>query len=222
MEKEKIYSRVDHTQLKPYATWEDIQKLCDEAIQYGTASVCIPPCYIKRVNQKYGDKINICTVVGFPLGYSVTAAKVAEVQQALEDGAKEIDMVVNIADVKNGDFSKVEQEIIALKRECQNNILKVIIETCYLTEKEKIALCEAVTNAGADYIKTSTGFGTAGATKEDIKLFKEHIGQAVRMKAAGGVRTREDMEAFIELGCDRIGTSSAISILEGEAESQGY
>ena len=222
MEKEKIYSRVDHTQLKPYATWEDIQKLCDEAIQYGTASVCIPPCYIKRVNQKYGDKINICTVVGFPLGYSVTAAKVAEVQQALEDGAKEIDMVVNIADVKNGDFSKVEQEIIALKRECQNNILKVIIETCYLTEKEKIALCEAVTNAGADYIKTSTGFGTAGATKEDIKLFKEHIGQAVRMKAAGGVRTREDMEAFIELGCDRIGTSSAISILEGDAENQGY
>ena len=222
MEKEKIYSRVDHTQLKPYATWEDIQKLCDEAIQYGTASVCIPPCYIKRVNQKYGDKINICTVVGFPLGYSVTAAKVAEVQQALEDGAKEIDMVVNIADVKNGDFSKVEQEIIALKRECQNNILKVIIETCYLTEKEKIALCEAVTNAGADYIKTSTGFGTAGATQEDIKLFKEHIGQAVRMKAAGGVRTREDMEAFIELGCDRIGTSSAISILEGDAENQGY
>ena len=222
MEKEKIYSRVDHTQLKPYATWEDIQKLCDEAVKYGTASVCIPPCYIKRVNQKYGEKINICTVVGFPLGYSVTAAKVAEVQQALEDGAKEIDMVVNIADVKNGDFSKVEQEIIALKRECQNKILKVIIETCYLTEKEKVALCEAVTNAGADYIKTSTGFGTAGATQEDIKLFKEHIGQAVRMKAAGGVRTREDMEAFIELGCDRIGTSSAISILEGEAESQGY
>ena len=222
MEKEKIYSRVDHTQLKPYATWEDIQKLCDEAVKYGTASVCIPPCYIKRVNQKYGEKINICTVVGFPLGYSVTAAKVAEVQQALEDGAKEIDMVVNIADVKNGDFSKVEQEIIALKRECQNKILKVIIETCYLTEKEKIALCEAVTNAGADYIKTSTGFGTAGATQEDIKLFKEHIGQAVRMKAAGGVRTREDMEAFIELGCDRIGTSSAISILEGDAENQGY
>lgn len=222
MEKEKIYSRVDHTQLKPYATWEDIQKLCDEAIQYGTASVCIPPCYIKRVNQKYGEKINICTVVGFPLGYSVTAAKVAEVQQALEDGAKEIDMVVNIADVKNGDFGKVEQEIIALKRECQNKILKVIIETCYLTEKEKIALCEAVTNAGADYIKTSTGFGTAGATQEDVKLFKEHIGQAVRIKAAGGVRTREDMEAFLELGCDRIGTSSAISILEGEAVSQGY
>ena len=222
MEKEKIYSRVDHTQLKPYATWEDIQKLCDEAIQYGTASVCIPPCYIKRVNQKYGEKINICTVVGFPLGYSVTAAKVAEVQQALEDGAKEIDMVVNIADVKNGDFGKVEQEIIALKRECQNKILKVIIETCYLTEKEKIALCEAVTNAGADYIKTSTGFGTAGATKEDVKLFKEHIGQAVRIKAAGGVRTREDLEAFIELGCDRIGTSSAISILEGDAVSQGY
>ena len=222
MEKQKIYSRVDHTQLKPYATWEDIQKLCEEAIKYGTASVCIPPCYIKRVHQKYGEQLDICTVVGFPLGYSVTAAKLAEVQQALEDGAKEIDMVVNIADVKNGDFNKVEQEIIALKRECKNNILKVIIETCYLTEKEKIALCDAVTNAGADYIKTSTGFGTAGATQDDVKLFKEHIGQAVRIKAAGGVRTREDMEAFIELGCDRIGTSSAISILEGEAGSQGY
>lgn len=215
MDKTKIYKHVDHTQLKPFATWEDIEKLCDEAIKFQTASVCIPPCYIKRVHNKYGDRLTICTVVGFPLGYSVTAAKLAEVQQALEDGAEEIDMVVNIADVKNGDFDKVEQEIITCKKECKNKILKVIIETCYLTEKEKIALCEAVTNAGADYIKTSTGFGTAGATKEDIKLFKEHIGEAVRMKAAGGVRTREDMEVFLELGCERIGTSSAISILEG-------
>lgn len=216
MEKTKIYEHVDHTQLKPYATWEDIEKLCDEAVKYQMASVCIPPCYIKRVHQKYGAKLTICTVVGFPLGYSVTAAKLAEVQQALEDGAEEIDMVVNITDVKNGDFDKVEQEIITLKRECKNKILKVIVETCYLTEKEKTALCDAVTNAGADYIKTSTGFGTAGATKEDILLFKEHIGEAVRMKAAGGIRTREDMESFLELGCERIGTSSAISILEGK------
>lgn len=214
MEKEKIYKHVDHTQLKPYATWEDIEKLCDEAIKYQTASVCIPPCYIKRVKNKYKDSINICTVVGFPLGYSVTAAKLAEVKQAIEDGAEEIDMVVNISDVKNGDFDKVEKEIIELKRECQNRILKVIIETCYLTEEEKIALCKAVTNAGADYIKTSTGFGIDGATKEDIRLFKEHIGEAVRMKAAGGVRTKEDMEDFLALGCERIGTSSAVSILE--------
>jgi len=214
MEKKQIYKHVDHTQLKPYATWEDIEKLCDEAVRYETASVCIPPCYIKRVHQKYGSRIKICTVVGFPLGYSVTAAKVAEVEQALFEGADEIDMVVNISDVKNGDFDKVEQEIITLKQECGNKILKVIVETCYLTEAEKIALCKAVTNAGADYIKTSTGFGTEGATREDITLFKEHIGEAVRMKAAGGIRTREDMEAYLELGCDRLGTSSAISILE--------
>ena len=214
MEKSQIYQHVDHTLLKPYATWEEIRALCDDAVRYKTASVCIPPCYIRRVREAYGEKLNICTVVGFPLGYSVTAAKLAEVERALYDGADEIDMVVNITDVKNGDFDKVEQEITTLKQECANRVLKVIVETCYLTEEEKIALCKAVTNAGADYIKTSTGFGTGGALKEDVKLFKEHIGGAVRIKAAGGIRTREDMEEFLALGCERIGTSSAISVLE--------
>lgn len=216
MEPKEMLKYVDHTQLKAFATWADIQKLCEEAIEFETASVCIPPCYIRRVHETYGDKINICTVVGFPLGYSVTAAKLAEVRQALEDGANEIDMVVNISDVKNGDFDKVEQEIAALKRAVGDKILKVIIETCYLTQEEKIALCKAVTNAGADFIKTSTSFGTGGATLEDIRLFKEHIGPKVRMKAAGGVKSVADLQAFIEEGCARIGTSSAVSLIKNQ------
>lgn len=216
----EILKHIDHTQLKPFAKWEDIVKLCDEAVQYQTASVCIPPAYIKRVNDKYGEQINICTVVGFPLGYSVTAAKVAEVEQALADGCNEIDMVVNISDVKNGDYGKVEEEIRTLKKTCGTHILKVIIETCFLTEEEKIAMCKAVTNAGADYIKTSTGFGTGGAAIEDIKLFRNHIGANVKMKAAGGVKTKEDLIMFLEAGCDRIGTSSAVSMLQG-AQTQG-
>lgn len=221
MNAKEMLQKVDHTQLKAFATWEDIQALCEEAITYQTASVCVPPCYIKRIHDTYGEKINICTVVGFPLGYSVTQAKVAEVEQALKDGCNEIDMVVNISDVKNGLFDKVEEEIRTLKAACGDHILKVIIETCYLTEAEKIALCKAVTNAGADYIKTSTGFGTDGATKADIELFKEHIGPNVKMKAAGGVSTVEDLEMFINLGCDRIGTSRAVGLLKGE-ETQGY
>ena len=221
MTQQEILSHVDHTQLKAFATWEDIKKLCDEAIEYGTASVCVPPCYIKRIHDTYGDKINICTVVGFPLGYSVTKAKVAEVEQALEDGVSEVDMVVNISDVKNGNFDAVEEEIRTLKKTVGDKILKVIIETCYLTEEEKIALCHAVTNAGADFIKTSTGFGTAGATMEDIKLFKANIGPNVKMKAAGGVKTVSDMEDFINEGCERIGTSSAIKMLQGDSVT-GY
>lgn len=217
----EMLKKVDHTQLKAFATWEDIKVLCEEAITYQTASVCVPPAYIKRIHDTYGEKINICTVVGFPLGYSVTEAKVAEVQKALADGCNEIDMVVNISDVKNGLFDKVEEEIRTLKQACGDHILKVIIETCYLTEEEKIAMCKAVTGAGADYIKTSTGFGTDGATKEDILLFKEHIGPNVKMKAAGGVSTLEDLEMFIELGCDRIGTSRAVGLLKGEV-TQGY
>ena len=181
-----------------------------------TASVCIPPNYIKRIHDTYGDKINICTVVGFPLGYSTTKAKLAEVEQAVEDGVGEVDMVINITDVKNGDFDKVTEEIRSLKQAVGDRILKVIIETCYLTKEEKIAMCKAVTEAGADYIKTSTGFGTAGATMEDILLFKEYIGPHVKMKAAGGVKSVEDMEAFLEAGCDRIGTSSAISLIQGQ------
>ena len=217
----EMLQKVDHTQLKAFATWEDIKKLCEEAIAYHTASVCIPPCYIKRVHETYGEKINIGTVVGFPLGYSVTKAKVAEVEQALEDGCNEIDMVINISDVKNGLYDKVEEEIRTLKQACGPHILKVIIETCYLTREEKIAMCKAVTNAGADYIKTSTGFGTDGATKEDIQLFKENIGPKVKMKAAGGVSTVEDLEMFIGLGCDRIGTSRAVGLLKGEV-TEGY
>lgn len=221
MTAKEMLSKVDHTQLKAFATWEDIVTLCDEAIQYRTASVCVPPAYIKRIHDTYGEKINICTVVGFPLGYSVTEAKVAEIEKALADGCNEIDMVVNISDVKNGLFDKVEEEIRTLKAACGEHILKVIIETCYLTEEEKIAMCKAVTNAGADYIKTSTGFGTDGATKEDIELFKAYIGPNVKMKAAGGVSTLEDLEMFINLGCDRIGTSRAVGLCKGEL-TEGY
>ena len=216
MERKEILKHIDHTLLKAVATWEDIKVLCDEAIEYGTASVCVPACYISRIHKTYGNKINICTVVGFPLGYSVTEAKVLETKKAIEDGANEIDMVINISDVKNGDLEKVTKEIAALKEACGDKILKVIIETCYLTEEEKIAMCKAVTEAGADYIKTSTGFGTAGATIEDIRLFKKHIGPNVKMKAAGGVKTIADLEMFINEGCDRIGTSSAVNMLKGE------
>ena len=209
MTNEEILRHIDHTLLKPVATWDDIAKLCDEAVEYHTASVCIPPAYVKRVHDKYKDKLNICTVIGFPLGYNTIDAKAYETKKALEEGASEIDMVIDICDVKNGDYKKVENEIKSLKDIVGNKILKVIIETCYLTDDEKIAMCMAVTNAGADYIKTSTGFGTSGATLEDIKLFKEHIGPDVKIKAAGGIRTKEDMQAFLDAGCDRIGTSSA-------------
>jgi len=221
MTAQEMLRKVDHTQLKPYATWGDIQKLCEEAITYHTASVCIPPAYVKAVHETYADKLNICTVIGFPLGYSVTAAKVAEVNQAIAEGCNEIDMVVNISDVKNGYFEKVTEEIRTIKKACGAHILKVIIETCYLTQDEKIAMCKAVTDAGADYIKTSTGFGDGGATKEDIILFKEHIGKNVKIKAAGGVSTMEDLEMFLELGCDRIGTSRAVGLLKGEVTT-GY
>ena len=217
----EILKHVDHTLLKPVATWEDIQKICDESIEYNTASICIPACYISRINEKYGDKVNICTVVGFPVGYSTTEAKVLEAKQAIENGANEVDMVINISDVKNGDYDKVTAEIKAIKEAVGDKILKVIIETCFLTEEEKIAMCKCVTDAKADYIKTSTGFGTAGATIEDIKLFKQHIGENVKIKAAGGVKAVEDLEMFINEGCERIGTSSAINLIKGK-EAQGY
>jgi len=220
MDRHEILKHIDHTQLKPFAVWADLEKLCEEAVTYQTASVCIPPAYIARVHKKW-PQLNICTVVGFPLGYSTTAAKVTEIKEALKDGANEIDMVVNISDVKNHFFDKVEEEIKTLKTACGDHVLKVIIETCYLTEEEKIAMCHAVTNAGADYIKTSTGFGTGGATKEDVILFKEHIGPKVKIKAAGGVRTIKDLEDFLALGCDRIGTSSAVQILAGK-ETNAY
>lgn len=203
---------VDHTQLKAFATWEDIRKLCDEAVKYHTASVCIPPAYVKRVKEAYGEKLTICTVIGFPLGYSVTEAKAEETRQALLDGCDEIDMVINISDVKNGLYKKVEEEIALLKGICKAHILKVIVETCYLTEEEKIAMCRVVTAAGADYIKTSTGFGSGGATPEDVALFKKYIGPNVKIKAAGGVQTIEDLAMFLEQGCDRVGTSKAVAL----------
>lgn len=211
----ELYSHVDHTQLKPYATWKEIVKLCDEAIKFRTASVCVPPSFIKKIKETYKESLNICTVIGFPLGYTTTEVKVFETTEAIKDGADEIDMVINIGDVKNGDYDKVLAEIKAVKNACKNKILKVIVETCYLDENEKIKMCETVTEAGADYIKTSTGFGTGGATFDDVKLFKEHIGENVKIKAAGGIRTKEDMETFLLLGADRLGTSSAVSILEG-------
>lgn len=214
MNKQEIFGHIDHTQLKAFATWDDIVTLCDEAIMYKTASVCVPPAYVKRIHDTYEDEINICTVIGFPLGYSVTKAKIEEAVCAIQDGAEEIDMVINISDVKNGLYAKVEDEIRAVKEACGGHILKVIIETCYLTEEEKIAMCHAVTNAGADYIKTSTGFGTAGAVIDDIRLFKEHIGPNVKIKAAGGISTLADIEAFLTEGCDRIGTSRAVGLLK--------
>lgn len=214
MTAEKIAAHIDHTLLKAFCSWEEIEKLCDEAVKYNTASVCIPSCFIGRIKEKYNNRIVICTVVGFPLGYCNTEAKVAETKKALEDGADEIDMVINITDVKNGNYQKVEDEIALLKEVCGDKVLKVIIETCYLTEDEKIAMCKAVTNAKADYIKTSTGFGTAGATLEDVLLMKANIGPDVKIKAAGGIRTKEAMEQYLEAGCDRIGCSSTAVLFE--------
>lgn len=222
MNNTEILSHVDHTLLKAFAKWEDIKQICEDSIKYKTASVCIPQTYIKRINETYGEKVNICTVVGFPLGYNSTKSKVEEVKIALSEGANEIDMVVNISDVKNGDFKKVEDEIKTLKEVVGDKVLKVIIETCYLTEEEKIAMCKAVTNAKADFIKTSTGFGTGGATIEDIKLFKKNIGSDVKMKAAGGIKSVDDMIMFLDAGCDRLGTSSAIKLIEGQSNKGEY
>ena len=214
MTNKEIAHYIDHTLLKPVCTWNQIKELCEEAIRYETASVCIPPCYIKRVKDTFGDKIVIATVIGFPLGYMTTKAKEEETKLALLDGADEIDMVINITDVKNGDYKMVEDEIALLKKATGSKILKVIVETCYLTENEKIAMCHAVTNAGADYIKTSTGFGSAGATLEDVALFKKNIGDNVRIKAAGGIRTAKDMQAYIDAGCSRIGTSGTAALFQ--------
>jgi deoxyribose-phosphate aldolase len=214
MTNEEILKRVDHTLLKMTSSWEEIKVLCDEAVKYNTASVCVPPSYVNSIHNEYGN-LNICTVIGFPLGYSITAAKVLEAERAILSGANEIDMVINVGDVKNGRFDFTLEEIKLVKKACGEKILKVIIETCYLTEDEKIRLCKIVTEAGADFIKTSTGFGTAGATLADVQLFKKHIGAGVKIKAAGGVKTREDLEAFIDAGAARIGTSSAVKLLTG-------
>lgn len=209
MDNREILSHIDHTLLKPFATWEQIEVLCREAIENKTASVCVPPSYIKRIHENFPG-LNICTVVGFPLGYETTEGKIADTMQCIKDGASEIDMVINICEVKNGNLGFVEEEIRRLREITKGKILKVIIETCYLTEEEKKKVCECVTHAGADYIKTSTGFGTAGATTEDIELFKDNIGPDVKIKAAGGIRTAEEAERYIKLGCDRVGASSVV------------
>ena len=213
MEEKDILKLIDHTLLTADATWEGIVSLCDEAVKYKTASVCIPPTYLKRVHDKYGDLLNLCTVIGFPLGYSTTASKVTEALEAIKDGASEIDTVVNVSDVKNHRYEEVKKELEELRKACDGKILKVIIETCYLTEDEKIELCKIVTKTGADYIKTSTGFGSAGATLEDIELFKKHIGPNVKIKAAGGIRTIEDALAYAEAGCSRIGSSKVAPLI---------
>ena len=215
---EELLSHVDHTLLKAYATYDEIKTICEDALKYKTASVCIPPNYIKRVHKDFPN-LNICTVIGFPLGYSVKEAKIVEAKKAIDDGANEVDMVINITDVKNGLYDDVLGEIVdiknAVKEKDSSKILKVIIETCYLTEEEKIKLCDIVTKAGADYIKTSTGFGTGGATHEDIKLFKANVGKDIKIKAAGGMSDLDDMRKYLDEGADRLGTSKAVSIIKG-------
>ncbi|MBO6300394.1 MAG: deoxyribose-phosphate aldolase [Lachnospiraceae bacterium] len=210
---QEMIHHVDHTLLKPFATWEEIQNICDEAIELHTASVCIPPCYVAPVKEKYGDALKICTVIGFPLGYNTTVTKIFETENAILNGADEIDMVINIGFMKAGNYDAVLEEIRALRKSCHGRILKVIIETCYLTEEEIKKAAEMVTAAGADYIKTSTGFGTAGATVENVKLMKENIGPEVKIKAAGGIRTKEALQEFMELGCDRVGASATKQFL---------
>lgn len=215
MDNKEILSHIDHTLLKAFATWEQIRTLCEEAVQNHTASVCVPPCYIERIHKEFPD-LDICTVVGFPLGYETTEGKIADTKECLRAGASEIDMVINICEVKNGNYDFVEEEIRKLREVTKGSILKVIIETCYLTEEEKRRVCKCVTSAGADYIKTSTGFGTAGATLEDIALFKEEIGPNVKIKAAGGIKTAKDAEQYIMNGCDRVGASSVVGDINGK------
>lgn len=207
MTNQEILSHIDHTCLKPDATWEDISQLCAEAMQYHTASVCIPPCYVRRVKSEF-PQLCVCTVIGFPLGYQTGSIKLYEAAKAVSDGADEIDMVINVGYLRAEDDSIVLKQIRDVRRACKAQVLKVIIETCYLNEEEKIRACELVTQGGADFIKTSTGFGTGGANLEDIALFRAHLGADVKIKAAGGIRTREQMEAFLAAGCDRIGCSS--------------
>lgn len=215
MRTEEIIRHVDHTLLGQTAGWEEIRKLCDEALEYHTASVCIPPSYVRQAKEYVGDKMPVCTVIGFPNGYSTTEIKAAETKDAVQNGADEVDMVINLGWMKDREFDSVENEIKAVKAAAGDKILKVIIETCFLTEEEKIQLCGIVTRAGADYIKTSTGFGGAGTTFDDIRLFAEHVGSNVKIKAAGGISTLEDAERFLELGADRLGTSRIIKLVKG-------
>ena len=221
MDHQKILRMVDHTLLTQTATWEEIKQICDDAIQFGTASVCIPASYVKRAKEYVGDRMAVCTVIGFPNGYSTTATKVFETKDAIANGADEIDMVINLGYVKDGRFDVLLVEIRQIKGACGSHILKVIVETCLLTEEEKIRLCQIVTESGADFIKTSTGFSSAGATFDDVALFRQYVGPQVRIKAAGGISSLEDAERFIELGATRLGTSRIIKLIKNE-EAHGY
>lgn len=214
MTQKDILAKVDHTLLAQTATWEEIKQICDDGMRYETASVCIPPSYVEQAKNYVGDRLKICTVIGFPNGYNTTAVKEFETKDALKKGADEIDMVINLGWVKDGRFDLVEKEIRTLKDACGDNVLKVIIETCLLTEEEKVKMCEVVTNSGADFIKTSTGFSTSGATFADVALFKEHVGPQMKIKAAGGISSFADAEKFVELGADRLGTSRLVKIMK--------
>ena len=221
MDIQKILSICDHTLLLQPSTWEEIRALCDDAIKYGTASVCIPPCYVRKAKEYVGDRMKICTVIGFPNGNTTTAVKVFETTDAIANGADEIDMVINIGLLRAGKDKKVRKEIEAIKKACRGRILKVIIETCLLTEEEKSRMCKIVTEAGADFIKTSTGFSTAGATFDDVALFAAHVGPDVKIKAAGGISSIADAEKFMELGASRLGTSRIVKIVKAE-KAEGY
>lgn len=222
MKQEEVLSHCDHTLLLQTATWEEIRAICDDGIRYGTASVCIPPCYVKRAKEYVGDTLAICTVIGFPNGYHTTATKLFETRDALENGADEIDMVINIGALKQSDYDAIKEEIHLLKEACGEKILKVIVETCLLTEEEKIKMCHLVTEAGADYIKTSTGFSRAGATAADVALMSANVGKGVRVKAAGGISDFADAEEFLKLGADRLGTSRLVKAMKQITDKEGY
>ena len=221
MTNQDILKTVDHTLLLQGSTWEEIKVICDDAMKFGTASVCIPASFVKRAKEYVKNNMQVCTVIGFPNGYSTTAVKVFETKDAIANGADEIDMVINIGAVKDKQFDMVEEEIRQIKAACGDKILKVIIETCLLTDEEKIKMCEVVTNSGADFIKTSTGFSTAGATFDDIALFAKHVGKDVKIKAAGGISSLDDAIKFIELGASRLGTSRIVKIMKNE-QATGY
>ncbi len=214
METKEILSRVDHTLLQPTATWEEIRQLCDDGVKYGCASVCIPPSYVRQAAEYLEGKLKVCTVIGFPNGYSTTASKVFETENAIRNGALEIDMVVNLGWVKDQRWDDLLQEMKEIKEACQGHILKVIVETCLLTQEEKVKLCQLVSLSGADYIKTSTGFSTGGATREDVALLRSHVSPRVKVKAAGGISTLEDAEAMIALGANRLGTSRIVKLVK--------
>ena len=221
MESKEILALVDHTLLSQGSTWNEIKEICDDAVQYGCASVCIPPSYVKKAKEYLKDKMKICTVIGFPNGYNTTSVKCFEAEDAVKNGADEIDMVINIGWLKDKKYEKLLSEIKAVKESCQGKTLKVIIETCLLTEEEKVKMCEIVSDSGADFIKTSTGFSTGGATREDIKLFKKNIKTGLKIKAAGGIASLKDAEDMVALGAERLGTSRIVKIIKNE-ETEGY